>query len=145
MKVSKEYLNKASARQVLIRNFGSLERAKEKLNDIFLIHSFNTDGASLTKKTVSYLSALGYGVELLKNICGDCGVSYTFSNLATDTQCMLCANKTRYKHEMITEPENLEGLMHNLRVLQKHFDTPEDTTYADLIEALELDAQYSKR
>ena len=137
--MDKDYLTKASAKQVLIRNFGSLERAKEKLGDIFLIHSFNALQAPVTKRVIAYLSSLGYGVSTLYNICNDCGCSYAFSNLSTDSLCMLCANKVRYKHEMITEPENYEELLHNLEVLRKHFDTPDDTQYADLIVAVTLD------
>lgn len=132
--MAKEFLNKAAARQVLIRNFGSLERAKDKLTDLFLLHSFNSQGAPLTKRVITYLSGLGYGTATLNNICVECGVQYSFSNLATDSYCMLCANKNRYRNEMIVEPATYEELLHNLEVLRRHFDTPDDQAYAELIE-----------
>lgn len=140
----KEFLNKSTARQVLIRNFGSLDRARDKLNDIFLLHSFNTQGMPLTRRVINYLDNLGYGVTTLYNVCGECGVSYSFSNLATDKLCQLCANKSRYKSKMITDPANYEELINNLEVLRDNFDTPDDATYQDLIDAVIIDRDISR-
>ncbi len=137
--MSKEdYLTKSSARQVLIRNFGSLDRAKLKLEDKFLLTAFNSTHAPCTKKVITYLKNLNYNVQLLHNVCQSCGILYSFSNLATDKSCQMCANKSRYSKEMIVEPETVTQLLHNLEVLRKYFDTPEDTTHADLIEAVKL-------
>lgn len=135
--MTREFLNKSTARQVLIRNFGSLERAKDKLSDLFLMHSFSSIKAPLTKRVITYLAGLGYGVTTLYNVCSECGVRYSFSNLATDNYCMLCSNKNRYRSEMIVDPATYEELLHNLEVLRKYFDTPDDQSYAELIKATE--------
>ena len=137
--MSKEdYLTKSSAKQVLIRNFGSLDRAKDKLDDKFLLTAFNSPSSPLTKKVISYLDKLNYNTSLLYNACEQCGMLYIFSNFCTDTLCMMCANRSRYAKDMITEPSTVEELLHNLEVLKHHFDTPEDNTHEELIEAVKI-------
>lgn len=140
-----DILTKAKAREVLLRNFGSLQKAKEKLDDKFLITAFEAKGMPVTKKVITYLDKLNYNTVVLYNVCSDCGITYTYHNSASTTKCRLCTHKTRYKDKMITEPANWDEYLHNLAVLRDYFDSEDDTTFADEIESVKvyLEAQNS--
>ena len=132
------YLNKQTARAVLLRNFNTIDIASTKLNDMFLGSALSNEDMPMTAKSINYLKQLNYNVDLLTNRCVECGVSYSYSNFSTPKQCGPCNKKLDYQDEMITEPANWDELIHNLTVLANYFDTPDDPYHTNLIEAINI-------